>query len=76
MIDCNCDGIEEPHHIGCNDCFREIFTDKVISNDDNAHTVEGSTITRFTLTEQRGFHYHTNENEWCRPKIRDSVNSL
>ena len=75
---CNCGGINKSHTIGDIDCLREIFIGKIrkISNEQNIFFVEGKTITRFTLEQQRGFKYHPNIKKWSRPKDRDSINSI
>lgn len=39
-------------------------------------SVNGQTITTYTLTDQRSYHFHEESNVWSLPKSKESINSI
>lgn len=77
---CGC-GLDPKHELGTKECFRKIAVGNLIPVNFRYRgmidicTVNGATITVFTLKQQRGYSKHES-GRWSLPKDESSINSL
>lgn len=81
QLECGCGGDKFPHIISEGGCYRKVATGSLIPTNFRVEdgvavcTVNGNTITEFTLFNQRLYHNHP-DGSWTLPKSEESIISI